>query len=75
MSDHWFNQAACRGKDPDIFFPRSGESPAAARRICATCPVRLDCRAYAFAHHITRGVWGGLTELERRKHRRNGAAA
>jgi WhiB family transcriptional regulator, redox-sensing transcriptional regulator len=62
----WRDRAACRGTGPDLFFPERGESADPARQICARCPVRQPCLACALDKAITHGVWGGLTERERR---------
>ena len=62
----WRDRAACRGTDPDLFFPERGESADPARQICARCPVRQPCLVYALDKGIAHGVWGGLTERERR---------
>jgi WhiB family redox-sensing transcriptional regulator len=62
----WRELAACRGTDLGVFFPGRGESAEAARRVCAGCPVRQPCLDYAITNRITHGVWGGLTERERR---------
>jgi Transcription factor WhiB len=51
---------ACRDADPDVFFPGPGESDAAAKAICAACPVRLTCLAIAITNRERAGVWGGL---------------
>jgi WhiB family redox-sensing transcriptional regulator len=62
----WREQAACRGADLGVFFPERGESAGPARQVCAACPVRQPCLDYAISNRITHGVWGGLTERERR---------
>jgi WhiB family redox-sensing transcriptional regulator len=62
----WRELAACRGVDLDLFFPERGESAESARRVCARCPVRQPCLDYAITNRIVHGVWGGLTERERR---------
>jgi Transcription factor WhiB len=62
----WRELAACRGTDLGVFFPERGESAVAARRVCAACPVRQPCLDYAITNRITHGIWGGLTERERR---------
>ncbi len=62
----WRDLAACRGADLDLFFPERGESADSARRICAACPVRQPCLDYAITNRIVHGIWGGLTERERR---------
>jgi WhiB family redox-sensing transcriptional regulator len=68
----WQLQAACRGADPDLFFhPEAERGPsrrnrdAAAKAVCATCPVVAACIAHALAVREPYGVWGGLTEDER----------
>jgi WhiB family redox-sensing transcriptional regulator len=62
----WRYRAACRGTDLQVFFPGRGESAEPARRICAECPVRQPCLDYAISHAVTHGIWGGLTERDRR---------
>ena len=62
----WRYQAACRGTDLQVFFPGRGETAEPARQICAGCPVRQPCLDYALSHGITHGIWGGLTERDRR---------
>ena len=62
----WRELAACRGADLEVFFPERGESAEAARQVCARCPVRQPCLDYAISNRIVYGVWGGLTERERR---------
>ena len=68
----WVEHAACRGAPDALFFP---ERPAAvptrlAKALCAACPVLEACRAYAIGHPEERGIWGGLTGLERARLRR-----
>ena len=72
--DRWVARAACRGSDTGLFFPDrySRESAGAAKAVCARCPVLRPCRAWAMAHPGERGIWGGLTEAERRAARRRG---
>jgi Transcription factor WhiB len=62
----WRELAACRGTDLNLFFPGRGESAEPARQVCAACPVRQPCLDYAVSNAITDGIWGGLTERERR---------
>lgn len=63
----WRDSALCRETDPDAFFPEVGNSGSAARRVCAACPVRIDCLTDALDRHdVTYGVLGGLTPNERR---------
>jgi WhiB family redox-sensing transcriptional regulator len=66
----WWRAAACRGADPDMFFPVSpagpgGEEIARAKAVCASCRVRPQCLRFALATHQAHGVWGGMTEEER----------
>jgi WhiB family redox-sensing transcriptional regulator len=62
----WRLRAACHGTDLDLFYPERGESAGPARQVCAQCPVRQPCLEYALSNRITYGIWGGLTERERR---------
>jgi WhiB family transcriptional regulator, redox-sensing transcriptional regulator len=62
----WRELAACRGTNLEVFFPGRGESAGSARQICAACPVHQPCPDYAITNRITHGIWGGLTERERR---------
>jgi WhiB family transcriptional regulator, redox-sensing transcriptional regulator len=67
---HWRSAAACRSCDPDLFFPVSSsglplEQIAEAKAICAQCPVRSECLAFALRTHQVHGVWGGMSEQER----------
>lgn len=71
MNCDWMDQAACRGRNPDIWFPEGAESAAQAKAICAGCPVRIECLEYAIETHTYSGVWGGLTDGERRRIRRS----
>ncbi|MFF9898470.1 WhiB family transcriptional regulator [Streptomyces longispororuber] len=66
----WIEEALCAQTDPEAFHPRVGESSAAAKRVCAVCPVRAACLAYALGQPELAGVWGGLTPLERGQLRR-----
>ncbi len=67
MSLSWRQRAACRGVDPDIFFPASEEEAEPAKAICGQCPVRQACLEYALANREREGIWGGATERERRR--------
>jgi WhiB family redox-sensing transcriptional regulator len=67
MNLAWRQRAACRGVDPDIFYPASEEEAEAAKAICAVCPVREPCLEYALVNRERDGVWGGATERERRR--------
>lgn len=61
----WADRAACRGSEPDLLFVPGAEQHR-AKRICEHCPVKLDCLVEALDHRIEYGVWGGLTERQRR---------
>ncbi len=75
----WRQQARCRGMPTEVFYPDTEENDdaaAPAKAICAECPVREACLEYALAAREKYGVWGGLTERERRRilrHRRRPA--
>lgn len=64
--ESWMSEALCAQVDPDAFFPEKGGSTRQAKAICAECPVRMQCLAYALEHDETTGIWGGLTPRERR---------
>lgn len=80
----WRAEAACLGVDPELFFPRRNDAASgkpdreAAKAVCRPCPVREECLDHALAAGERHGIWGGLTELERKplrpKRRRRGAA-
>jgi WhiB family redox-sensing transcriptional regulator len=67
MNANWRLRSACRGLDPDIFYPSSDEEAEEAKGICADCPVQQVCLEFALTHRERDGVWGGLTERERRR--------
>ena len=62
----WRQQAACHGTNLDLFYPERGQSAGPGRQVCARCPVRQPCLEYALSNRISSGIWGGLTERERR---------
>ena len=66
-SSSWRDQAACRGLDPEVFYPVNEEEEAAAKSICAECTVRQTCLEHAITHREKEGIWGGATERERRR--------
>ena len=68
----WRSAAACRSSDPDLFFPVSSvgiaqREVAEALAVCARCPVQAPCREFALRTRQLHGIWGGLTEHERRQ--------
>jgi WhiB family redox-sensing transcriptional regulator len=74
----WHHGSACREADPELFFP-VGEGPAAlaqaeeAKSYCRRCPVVTECLKHALNTPIPDGIWGGLTEKERRALKRRKA--
>ena len=70
MTHNWRDKAACKGVDPDLFFPQRGDSIREAKEVCQGCVVRLDCLEYALVNGENLGIWGGYSERERRRMRR-----
>jgi len=66
----WQMQANCMGVDPDLFFPERGASTREAKEVCRGCVVRDDCLEFALANGEKFGIWGGMSERERRRLRR-----
>jgi len=66
-SPGWWFAGLCAQTDPELFFPEKGGSVREAKAVCARCPVRAQCLAHALAHGERYGVWGGLSEPERRR--------
>lgn len=66
----WMADGLCQQADPDAWFPEKGQPVEPARSICAGCPVRAECLAYALATDQRFGIWGGLSERARRQLRR-----
>ena len=71
----WQDRANCLGVDPDLFFPERGASTREAKEVCRGCVVREDCLEYALANGEKFGIWGGMSERERRRVRRQRAQA
>jgi WhiB family redox-sensing transcriptional regulator len=63
----WQERALCAQTDPEAFFPEKGGSTREAKRVCLGCDVRSECLEYALAHDERFGIWGGLSERERRR--------
>ena len=70
FDDDWRAAAACRDLDTAIFFPETDEEAEPAKAVCASCPVREACLDFAMKNRQEEGVWGGLTQTERRRLRR-----
>lgn len=66
----WYELALCAQTDPEAFFPEKGGSTREAKRVCASCPVAKRCLEYALENDERFGIWGGLSERERRKLKR-----
>lgn len=71
----WWDRAACRGVNPDVFHPNGSIGVEVAQQYCARCPVAADCLEYALTNGIEAGVWGGKSERERRRIRKERRAA
>lgn len=69
-NEPWIDEAVCPQTDPEAFHPEKGGSTREAKMICLSCPVRLECLEYALARDERWGVWGGLSERERRRLKR-----
>ncbi|HEY8218248.1 MAG TPA: WhiB family transcriptional regulator [Acidimicrobiia bacterium] len=72
-ANRWQERANCLGVDPDLFFPERGASTREAKGVCRGCEVRVECLEYALAQGEKFGIWGGLSERERRRVRRQRA--
>jgi WhiB family redox-sensing transcriptional regulator len=68
--DQWQERALCAQTDPEAFFPEKGGSTREAKRICQGCEVKDMCLDYALANDERFGIWGGLSERERRRLKR-----
>ncbi|WP_129338204.1 WhiB family transcriptional regulator [Cellulomonas endophytica] len=66
----WQERALCAQTDPEAFFPEKGGSTREAKKVCVSCEVRSECLDYALANDERFGIWGGLSERERRKLKR-----
>ena len=66
----WQDRALCAQTDPEAFFPEKGGSTREAKKVCRGCEVRVECLEYALEHDERFGIWGGLSERERRRMKR-----
>ncbi|HEX5630097.1 MAG TPA: WhiB family transcriptional regulator [Acidimicrobiia bacterium] len=66
----WQDGANCRGGNADLFFPERGASTRSAKAICRECSVRAECLEFAISTGEKFGIWGGMSERERRRVRR-----
>ena len=70
----WQTDSLCAQTDPEAFFPEKGGSTRDAKKICQSCEVRTECLEYALRNDERFGIWGGLSERERRKLRKRDSA-
>lgn len=68
-------QAVCGQVDPDLFFPEKGGSTKDPKLVCSGCPVKVQCLDWALANDVRHGVWGGLSDRERTRLRRQAVDA
>ncbi|MGO4383754.1 WhiB family transcriptional regulator [Specibacter sp. RAF43] len=66
----WQTDALCAQTDPEAFFPEKGGSTRDAKKVCGACNVKAQCLEYALANDERFGIWGGLSERERRRLRK-----
>jgi WhiB family redox-sensing transcriptional regulator len=66
----WQDRALCAQTDPEAFFPEKGGSTREAKKVCRGCEVRAECLEYALTRDERFGIWGGLSERERRRLKR-----
>ncbi len=64
---NWKDYGACKGLEPDLFYPEDDADAGEAKAVCEVCNVRVACLEYALQTHEKQGVWGGATERERRR--------
>jgi WhiB family redox-sensing transcriptional regulator len=67
MNQSWRTKGACRGLDPQIFFPLEDDEADQAKAVCRECAVQESCLEHALGVREKDGVWGGRTERERRR--------
>ena len=69
----WQERSLCAQTDPEAFFPEKGGSTREAKRVCASCDVRVECLEYALENDERFGIWGGMSERERRRLKKQSA--
>lgn len=67
MGTEWMERGACKQEDPEMFFPERGGSTRPAKEVCGRCAVKDQCLLYALDRKEGYGIWGGLSERERRR--------
>jgi len=70
LDTSWQRFSNCLGVDPDLFFPERGASTREAKEVCRACVVQHDCLEFALQNSEKFGIWGGMSERERRRIRR-----
>ncbi|GAB20855.1 putative WhiB family transcriptional regulator [Gordonia effusa NBRC 100432] len=70
VEEQWQERALCAQTDPEAFFPEKGGSTREAKRICQGCEVKPECLEFALHNDERFGIWGGLSERERRRLKR-----
>jgi WhiB family transcriptional regulator, redox-sensing transcriptional regulator len=75
LDQNWRALASCSQIDPDLFFAVGAREHKMAKKVCRSCPVRRECLAYAMDEPVDHGIWGGMTERERRRYRRQAGTA
>lgn len=70
----WQDRGRCAEVDGDLFFPEKGGSTRQAKQVCRSCEVRAECLEYALEHDERFGIWGGFSERERRRLKRQQAS-
>lgn len=73
LSEEWMDDAVCAGAPAEVFFPPTSEDKDRAMQYCGVCAVQSECLTYALVNRIDYGIWGGNTEKERRKYRKQQA--
>ncbi len=69
----WVEQALCAQADPEAFYPEKGGRNNQAKAVCSRCPVTSECLAYALEHNERFGIWGGVSERDRRRMQKGAA--
>ncbi len=70
MNTKWMSKGNCRNKPPGIFFPSDGLGVEVAKQVCEACKVKETCLSHALKNRIDHGVWGGTSERQRRRLRK-----
>jgi len=70
LPPEWHDRALCAETDPEAFFPEKGGSTREAKQVCRGCEVSAECLEYALERDERFGIWGGLSERERRRLKR-----